>query len=132
VLVLVQEYLFTEYDWRVGILNGRALYACKYYMARNHWQIYNHGSKRFFSGGYDALPTFEVPRKILTSALKAASAVGNGLYGIDVKEKNGKCYVLEVNDNPSIDHGVEDGYLGDELYMQIMSEFLRRFEIRGK
>ena len=43
-----------------------------------------------------------------------------------------KAYVLEVNDNPSIDHKVEDAYLGDELYMQIMAEFQRRLETRGR
>ena len=131
-LVLAQEYLFTEFDWRIGVLNGRAIYACRYYMARNHWQIYNHSSSRNFSGGFDALPTFEVPRHVLQAALKSAAVVGNGLYGIDIKEVDGKAYVLEVNDNPSIDHGVEDAYLGEELYMQIMSEFLRRFEQRGQ
>ncbi len=131
-LVLAQEYLYTDYDWRVGVLNGRALYACRYYMARNHWQIYNHGSKRYFSGGFDTLPTFELPKHVLNCALKAASVVGNGLYGVDLKEVDGRAYVLEVNDNPSIDHGVEDRYLGEELYMQIMSEFLRRLESRGR
>ncbi len=130
-LVLAQEYLLTEFDWRIGILNNRAIYACRYYMARNHWQIYNHSAKRFFSGGFDTLPTFEVPRKVLAAALKAASVVGDGLYGIDIKEVDGKAYVLEVNDNPSIDCGVEDKYLGEELYMQIMAEFLRRLELRG-
>ena len=131
-LILAQEYLFTEYDWRIGVLNGRALYACRYYMARNHWQIYNHSSKRFFAGGFDSLPTFEVPRKVLDVALQAAALVGNGLYGIDIKEADNRAYVLEVNDNPSIDHGVEDKYLGEEIYMQIMSEFLRRLEARGR
>jgi len=29
-LALVQEYLYTDYDWRIGVLNGRAIYACKY------------------------------------------------------------------------------------------------------
>jgi glutathione synthase/RimK-type ligase-like ATP-grasp enzyme len=130
-LVLAQEYLYTEYDWRIGVLHGRALYACRYYMARNHWQIYNHGSSRNFSGGFDALPTFEVPRHVLQAALQAAAVVGTGLYGIDIKEVDGRAYVLEVNDNPNIDHGVEDAYLGEELYMQVMSEFLRRFEQRG-
>ncbi|GAB2188668.1 RimK family protein [Sessilibacter sp. MAH2] len=130
-ILLVQEYLFTEYDWRIGMINGRAFYACRYYMARGHWQIYNHGSSRNFSGGFDALPTFEVPRPVLKAALKAAAAVGNGLYGIDIKEVDGKAYVLEVNDNPSIDHKVEDAYLGDELYMQVMGEFLNRLEQRG-
>lgn len=131
-LLLAQRYLFTEYDWRIGVLNGRALYACRYYMAKNHWQIYNHGSKRFFTGGFDALPTFEVPSPVLKAAMKAASVVGNGLYGIDIKEEGGRAYVLEVNDNPSIDHGVEDAYLGEELYMQVMAEFLRRLESRGR
>lgn len=131
-LVLVQEYLFTDYDWRIGVLNGRALYACRYYMARNHWQIYNHGSRRHFSGGFDALPTFEVPDNVLKAALKAGATVGNGLYGIDIKTVDSRAYVLEVNDNPNIDHGVEDAYLGEELYMQIMSEFLRRLEARGR
>jgi len=131
-LVLAQEYLYTDFDWRIGVLNGRAIYACRYYMARNHWQIYNHGSSRNFSGGFDALPTFEVPRSVLQAAIKAAAVVGNGLYGIDIKEANGNTYVLEVNDNPSIDHNVEDAYLGDELYMQIMAEFLQRLEQRGQ
>lgn len=131
-MLLVQEYLFTDYDWRIGIINGRAIFACRYYMARNHWQIYNHGSSRNFSGGFDALPTFEVPRQVLKAALSAAAVVGNGLYGVDLKEVDGKAYVLEVNDNPSLDHNVEDAYLGDELYMQIMGEFLRRLEQRGQ
>ncbi len=130
-LYIAQEYLLTEYDWRIGIINGRALYACRYFMAKNHWQIYNHQAKRNTSGGFDALPTFEVPSHVLKAALDAAAVVGKSLYGIDIKEVNGKAYVLEVNDNPSIEHGVEDKYLGEELYMQIMAEFLRRLEARG-
>jgi glutathione synthase/RimK-type ligase-like ATP-grasp enzyme len=131
-LVLAQEYCYTDYDWRIGVLNGRAIYACRYKMARNHWQIYNHDSTRFFSGGFETMPTFEVPQKVLKAALKACAVVGNGLYGVDIKQKDDQVYVLEVNDNPSIDYKVEDAYLGNELYMQIMSEFQRRLEERGK
>ena len=131
-LVLAQEFLYTDFDWRVGVLNGRAIYACRYEMARNHWQIYNHSSKRFSSGGFETLPTFEVPKSVLDAALKSARIIGDSLYGVDVKEQDNKAYVLEVNDNPSIDHKVEDAYLGDELYMQIMSEFQRRLESRGR
>ncbi len=131
-LVLAQEYLFTDYDWRIGVLDGRAIYACRYYMARNHWQIYNHGSKRFFSGGFDCLPTFEVPKTVLDAALRASKVVGDGLYGVDIKMRDNRAYVLEVNDNPSLDYKIEDAYLGQELYMQIMAEFLRRLENRGR
>ena len=131
-LVLVQEYLYTDFDWRIGVLNGRALYACRYLMARNHWQIYNHGAKRFKSGDFECMPTFEVPKVVLEAALKAARIIGNGLYGVDVKQKDNKAYVIEVNDNPSIEYKIEDRYLGDELYMQIMNEFQIRLEARGK
>ena len=51
---------------------------------------------------------------------------------MDVKEINGKGYVIEVNDNPNIDSGIEDKYLGDDLYRLIMTEFLRRMENRSK
>lgn len=131
-LVLAQEYLYTEYDWRIGMLNGRAMYACRYYMAPKHWQIYNHASKRAFSGGFECLPTFEVPRMVLDAAIKAAKVVGDGLYGVDIKVFDNKAYVIEVNDNPNIDYKIEDAYLGEELYMLVMSEFLRRLELRGR
>lgn len=131
-LVLVQEYLFTEYDWRIGVLGGKPIYACRYHMARNHWQIYNHASKRFNSGGFETLPTFEVPKKVLDAAIKASNMIGQGLYGVDIKFKDNQVYVIEVNDNPSLDHKVEDLYLGDELYMLIMQAFVDRLEQRGR
>ncbi len=131
-LVIAQEYLFTDYDWRIGVLNNRPLYACRYFMAKNHWQIYKHGEGRVGSGGFETLPTYEVPKAVLAAALKAAKIIGDGLYGIDLKQQGSKVYVIEVNDNPSLEHGVEDAFLGDELYMQIMSEFARRLEKRGR
>jgi glutathione synthase/RimK-type ligase-like ATP-grasp enzyme len=133
-LVLVQEYIYTEFDWRIGVLDGRAIYACKYFMARDHWQIYNHASNRRSgqSGGFETIPTFEAPKPVLKAALKASSIIGNGLYGVDIKQQGGRVYVIEVNDNPSIDQGVEDAYLGDELYMMIMQEFVKRLEKRGR
>jgi len=130
-VVLVQEYLYTEYDWRIGVLNNKPLYACRYYMAPNHWQIYNH-SNDSESGGAQTLATFEVPKHVLSSALKACRFIGNGLYGVDIKELGDKAYVIEVNDNPSIETEVEDKYLGKELYMQIMQEFVNRLEARGR
>lgn len=131
-LILAQEYLYTDFDWRIGVLNGRAIYACRYHMANNHWQIYNHNSRRYFSGDSETLPTFEVPKVVLDAALKACAIIGRGLYGVDIKQKENHVYVIEVNDNPSIEHKVEDLYLGNELYMLIMSEFVNRLENRGR
>lgn len=131
-LLLAQEFVYTDFDWRIGVFNNKALYACRYFMVKNHWQIYRHGANRTDSGDFATLPTFEVPRAVLDAALKATQPIGNGLYGVDVKEIAGKGYVIEVNDNPSIDSGIEDQYLGDELYRVIMAEFLRRMENRSK
>ncbi|HYQ72408.1 MAG TPA: RimK family alpha-L-glutamate ligase, partial [Gammaproteobacteria bacterium] len=127
-LLLAQEFFYTDFDWRIGIFNNRPLYACRYYMVKNHWQIYQHGKGRVASGGFTTLPTFEVPRDVLRAALAATQPIGDGLYGVDVKERDGRGYVIEVNDNPNIDRGVEDKYLGEELYRLVMGEFLRRME----
>jgi len=51
-----------------------------------------------------------------------------GLYGIDIKEVNGQPLVIEINDNPNIDYGVEDVYYGDEVYQQIIKALLKRVE----
>ena len=34
--------------------------------------------------------------------------------------------MIEVNDNPNIDNGLEDQILGENLYYQIMNVFLQR------
>ena len=64
----------------------------------------------------------------LPLALRATAPIGDGLYGVDLKMDGKRTAVIEVNDNPSIDAGVEDAYLGDDLYRRIMEEFLRRLE----
>ncbi len=129
-LVLAQEFMYTEYDWRIGVLNHKPLYACRYYMARNHWQIYHHGQGGTRAGAFDTLPTYEVPKPVIQAALKATRPIGNSLYGVDIKQSGNKAYVIEVNDNPSIESGVEDKFLGDELYTQIIGEILNRVQNR--
>jgi glutathione synthase/RimK-type ligase-like ATP-grasp enzyme len=131
-LALVQEYFYTQFDWRIGVLERRALYACRYAMARHHWQIYNHTRKRGSAGDSVSLPTFEVPRPVLDAAVRACRVAGDGLYGVDIKQDGGRIAVIEVNDNPSIDAGVEDEYLGRELYDQVMRVFAHRLERRGR
>jgi glutathione synthase/RimK-type ligase-like ATP-grasp enzyme len=134
-ILLAQEYIPTEFDWRIGVLNGEALYACKYYMARNHWQIYNHsshikGCDR--TGLVDTLPLYSVPQNVIRTALKATSLIGKGLYGVDLKVIGNRAVVIEINDNPSIDHGIEDAILGDELYYRILNHFVRSLELKSR
>ena len=132
-LLLAQEYFYTDYDWRIGILNDRPIFACKYYMTKGHWQIYNHGNQGrpgIQEGDSETLPISKVPKHVINTALKLSHLVGDSLYGVDLKEKNGKAYVIEINDNPNIDANVEDAILGMDLYHNIIHEFVRRIEER--
>ncbi|MCH5375820.1 MAG: RimK family alpha-L-glutamate ligase, partial [Planctomycetes bacterium] len=129
-LVIAQGFLPTTFDWRIGILDRRPLYACKYFMAPRHWQIMRHDGQTTHYGKWETLPVELAPRAAVRSALKAANLVGDGLYGVDVKESNGEFYIIEINDNPTIETTVEDGILRDELYNRIMSVFLNRIEQR--
>ena len=126
-VLLAQEFIPTEFDWRIGLLDGEPLFACKYYMAKGHWQIYNHAhddTGRNLCGAWETVPIYKAPQKVLDTAVKAAALIGKGLYGVDLKLINGRAVVIEINDNPSIDHEVEDAVLGDELYYRILNHFV--------
>jgi len=107
-VLLAQEYLPTEFDWRIGALDGSPLFACKYFMARDHWQVLKYRPEGPPEQGEVAsVPLAEVPRALLDCAARAAAAMGNGLHGIDIKEHDGGYRVIEVNCNPDMDSGFE-------------------------
>jgi glutathione synthase/RimK-type ligase-like ATP-grasp enzyme len=123
-LIIGQEFLPTDYDWRIGILNQEIFYACKYLMAKDHWQIYNWADSSDENyGNVECVPLDKVPQEILQTSLKAANLIGSGLYGVDAKFKDGKPYIIEINDNPSMDCGYEDRLIKDDLYHKVMSYF---------
>lgn len=128
-LVIAQEFLRSDFDWRIGVLGGRAIYACQYHMAKGDWKIIGAGAKggRTF-GRVETLPVEFAPRRVVQLAVKAARLIGDGLYGVDLKLVGGAPYVIEVNDNPSIDAGFEDRVLGDDLYYLVMKHFLDRIK----
>ncbi len=129
-LVIAQSFLPTPFDWRIGILHRQPLYACRYYMARRHWQVVKRdlSGRKTFEGAADVLPIAEVPKTVVRTALRAANLIGDGFYGVDLKQIGRRCYVIEVNDNPSIDAGVEDKVLKDDLYAAVMRAFVERLD----
>lgn len=131
-LVIAQEFVVSDFDWRVGVLGGRALYACKYHMARGHWQIIHTstGGRRRY-GKVEGLPLEEAPRGAVEVAVRAATLIGDGLYGADIKEVGGRFLVMEVNDNPTIEAGYEDAVIKDDLYLAVMRHFRERLDSRG-
>lgn len=131
-LVIAQEFLPTSFDWRVGIFDRQPLYVCKYYMAPQHWQILkkDHLGKTCY-GKWETLPVELAPKQVVRTALRAANLIGDGLYGVDLKQIDRQCYIIEVNDNPNLESGVEDAILGDTLYQRLMYGFLKRLERRS-
>lgn len=128
-LVIAQKYMPTEFDWRVGMLGGEPLFACQYMMARGHWQILKHepgGTAR--EGGFRTPPLEHTPSAVLDIARRATRPIGTGLYGVDIKETSEGIYVIEVNDNPNIEHGVEDAAEKDEVWLRLLRWFMAKLD----
>jgi hypothetical protein len=64
------------------------------------------------------------------AAVATAKLLGDGLYGVDLKERDSGVFVIEINDNPNMDLGAEDAMLGDELYRKVLGHLLMRHERR--
>ena len=133
-LLIAQTNMPTDFDWRVGILDRKPLYVCKYFMAGSHWQIIQRDPRtgKTIEGEFETLAVEAAPKNVLNLALRAANLIGDGLYGVDIKQVGSRLYVIEINDNPSIDAGVEDKVLKKTLYTAIMNSFLTRIEMRKK
>lgn len=129
-LIIAQEFCPSDYDWRIGIIDNKPFYACKYYMAKGHWQIYNWKAKDKLDqdGDADCLAIEDVPKNVIDMAVKASKLMGPGLYGIDIKAIDAKLMVIEINDNPNIDFGVEDEYYGDKIYTDILLALKKRID----
>jgi glutathione synthase/RimK-type ligase-like ATP-grasp enzyme len=128
-LLLAQKFLPTEFDWRVGVLSGEPLFVCQYRMARGHWQIVKHradGSSR--EGGFRTFELDQAPKELLEVAARAAQPIGDGFYGVDIKQTDQGFVVMEVNDNPNLEHGIEDAVGKDEVWIRLLKWFIERFE----
>jgi glutathione synthase/RimK-type ligase-like ATP-grasp enzyme len=131
-LLVAQEWLPTEFDWRVCVFDRRPLFVCKYFMAPGHWQIVQHGEQTR-EGKTLALSVGEAPEIVVSTAMRAANLIGSGLYGVDLKQVGDKCLLIEINDNPNVDAGNEDQVLKGALYREVMGVFARRIaEQRGR
>jgi glutathione synthase/RimK-type ligase-like ATP-grasp enzyme len=133
-LLIAQEFMPTDFDWRVGVLEGKVLYVCRYFMAHRHWQILKHTRRGGIrSGRVETIAARRAPREVIRLGVAAAQLMGDGLYGIDIKQRGKEFFLIEANDNPSIEAGYEDTFIGDVLYLKIMKSIHRRIlHLRGK
>jgi glutathione synthase/RimK-type ligase-like ATP-grasp enzyme len=131
-LLIAQEWLPTDFDWRIGIFDGRPLFAAQYRMAPGHWQVIKRDGEDRVEGETIAFSIGEVPQVVIDTAVRGASLIGRGLYGVDLKQSGEKCWLIEVNVNPNIDAGNEDQIMGDALYREILGVFARRIGEKRK
>jgi len=108
-IIVVQQYLPSRFDWRVVLLDGKVISVVKYIMHSKTWKIVDHDHEgKLLDSTVEAMEIGQVDPRLLDIALKAGNSIGTGLYGVDLKEVDNEYYVIEVNDNPNIDHGLED------------------------
>ena len=130
-LLLAQAFMPTTFDWRVGVLGGEPLFACQYMMARNHWQIIRHGPDGHADEGrFKTFAVADAPAEVIDLAVRAARRIGKGLYGVDLKQNEQGVFVIEINDNPNMDSGVEGAVLKDELWRKLLAWFIARLEAK--
>lgn len=132
-LLLAQRFTPSRFDWRVGILEGEILWTARYHMAAGHWQIARRsaaGQTQY--GRVDSVPVGDCPPEVAELALAGAAPIGDGLYGVDIKVTDAGPVLIEINDNPNLDAGVEDLAEKDRPYEAIVDCFLRRIEAEGR
>jgi glutathione synthase/RimK-type ligase-like ATP-grasp enzyme len=117
--IVVQEYIESRFDWRIGVLNGEMLYACRYIIPSETFKIQASVNGHIVYCDVESVPAEQVPSEVVDLGIEAGRAVGNGLYGVDIKESNGRLYVIEINDNPSLEGG-EDAHYPD-MFRRIIS-----------
>jgi glutathione synthase/RimK-type ligase-like ATP-grasp enzyme len=128
-LLIAQAFLPTNFDWRVGVLDGEPLFACQYHMVKRHWQIVRHeAGKTPDEGGFTTVALDETPLGVVETAVKAARLMGNGLYGVDLKQTPDRVFVIEVNDNPDLNHGIEDAREKDAVWEKLVKWYWDRLE----
>ncbi len=117
--IVAQQFIASEFDWRIGVLDGKALYACKYIIPSETFKIQATVNGQMVYCAVRSVRMREVPGAVLKLALDAGRAIGRGLYGVDVKEVGNSAYVIEVNDNPSLEGGEDEHY--PDVYRRIVS-----------
>jgi len=125
-LLIAQEWLPSDFDWRVGVYDRRPLFVAKYFMAPGHWQVNKVVEGELVDGKTEAMTIGEAPEQVINTAVRAANLIGRGLYGADLKQVGDRVYLIEVNINPNIDAGNEDQVLGEVLYREVLGVFARR------
>jgi glutathione synthase/RimK-type ligase-like ATP-grasp enzyme len=119
-VLVLQEYIQSDFDWRVGILRNEVIYLCKYCIPKGGWKVKSKIDEKTVWGDTIALSRDSISPELKEISITLSKCVGNGLYGLDVKETFDGYKVIEINDNPSIYDGFEDT-IDKDIYENIIN-----------
>ncbi|MCZ7372950.1 MAG: RimK family alpha-L-glutamate ligase, partial [Candidatus Methanoperedens sp.] len=122
-ILIVQEYIMSDFDWRVGILENKILYLCKYCIPEGGWKVKSNINGKNVWGDTIALPRDSISPELKDVCIDLSKCVGDGLYGLDVKETDNGYKVIEINDNPSLYEGYEDT-VDSDIYEKIINSLV--------
>jgi glutathione synthase/RimK-type ligase-like ATP-grasp enzyme len=122
--IVAQEYIESDEDWKIGVLRGEFLYACRYVLPTESQKIMASEEGEIPDYASECVPREQVPEDTIDLAVKAARAIGMGLYSVDIKQRGGRQFVIEVNDNPSLESGEDEYY--PQIYNKIISNLMER------
>jgi len=122
-VLVVQEYVQSDFDWRIGILRNEVIYLCKYCIPKGGWKVKSKINGRNVWGDTIAISRDSISPELKNISITLSQYVGNGLYGLDVKETKNGYKVIEINDNPSIYDGFED-VIDKDIYEKIITELV--------
>jgi glutathione synthase/RimK-type ligase-like ATP-grasp enzyme len=122
-VVIVQEFIRSDFDWRIGVLQNKVLYLCKYCIPEGGWKVRSKINGRNVWGDTIAVPRESISPELRDICIGLSRNIGDGLYGLDVKETNDGYKVIEINDNPSIYDGYEDA-VDKDIYEKIISSLV--------
>jgi glutathione synthase/RimK-type ligase-like ATP-grasp enzyme len=119
-VLVVQEFIKSDFDWRVGILQNKILYLCKYYIPPGGWKVRSNINGKNVWGDTIAFSRASISPELKNICIELSKCVGDGLYGLDVKETAHGYKVIEINDNPSLYDGYEDT-VDNDIYEKIIN-----------
>ena len=103
-LILAQEYMYTTSTGVSACSTASRCSSASTSCRRSHWQIVKHkGDGPYAAGALQDLRDRRRAARRGDPGAKAASLIGDGLYGVDLKQTDDGVYVIEINDNPNID-----------------------------
>lgn len=129
--LVVQRFTPTRFDWRVVLLGGRVLSVARYHIPGGAWKVRDlvvdperpEAKAHKEWGKVEGVKLSHAPKELIKVAKEGGAAIGNSLYGCDVKETDDGFLLIEVNDNPTLYPGYEDQeapHLWDDIVRHLL------------